>query len=273
MQNQIIQNWRSGLHLLEATEENWLLIINNADDPSLHLGTYIPSCDHGNIIITSRNADLQSIVDDSLELQNMASDEGTQLLIKHAFGKNSNTQVTELEDQEKVAEIAKQLYYFPLALVQAGAYINRQKCLNDYLDRLHNERKELLEKKITQSRDSYHLSVYATWNLSWNKLSDRGKKLLEIFSHLHFERIPRALFERAANNFYNNHDPSWQVEATKEGKNIMDLLLLSNSQWSNIIFDDIISEIVSYSLVYIHDDRATLYTLHPLVHQWLIDSL
>ncbi|KAJ3970663.1 hypothetical protein EV361DRAFT_1034273 [Lentinula raphanica] len=37
MQNQIIQNWQSGLHLLEATEENWLLIINNADDPSLHL--------------------------------------------------------------------------------------------------------------------------------------------------------------------------------------------------------------------------------------------
>ncbi|KAJ3822450.1 P-loop containing nucleoside triphosphate hydrolase protein, partial [Lentinula raphanica] len=271
MESKVVQNWQIGLHLLEATEENWLLIINNADDPGLSLDTYIPSCDHGNIIITSRNPELQSLADDSLELQDMTSDEGTQLLIKHAFDRRK--QVIELEEKEKAAEIAKELYYFPLALVQAGAYINRQKCLNDYLDRLHNQRKELLEKNITQSRDKYHLSVYATWNLSWNKLSDRSKKLLEIFSHLHFERIPRALFERAANNFHNNHYPSsWQVGVTKEGKDIMDILLLSNSQWSNIIFDDIISEILSYSLVYIHNDAA-LYTLHPLVHQWLIDSL
>ncbi|KAJ3834882.1 P-loop containing nucleoside triphosphate hydrolase protein [Lentinula raphanica] len=114
MESKVVQNWQIGLHLLEATEENWLLIINNADDPGLSLDTYIPSCDHGNIIITSRNPALQSLADDSLELQDMTSDEGTQLLIKHAFDRRK--QVIELEEKEKAAEIAKELYYFPLAL-------------------------------------------------------------------------------------------------------------------------------------------------------------
>jgi hypothetical protein len=38
-------------------KEEWLLFIDNADDTSLNLSEYFPQCSHGNIIITSRNAE------------------------------------------------------------------------------------------------------------------------------------------------------------------------------------------------------------------------
>jgi hypothetical protein len=37
--------------------EEWLLFIDNADDPSINLSDYFPRCSHGNIIITSRNSE------------------------------------------------------------------------------------------------------------------------------------------------------------------------------------------------------------------------
>ena len=43
------------LHWLRSHRENWVMIFDNADDTSVNLGKYIPRCDHGNVIITTRN--------------------------------------------------------------------------------------------------------------------------------------------------------------------------------------------------------------------------
>ncbi len=42
---------------LGKMQEDWLLIFDNADDPNVELSKYIPQCNHGNIIITSRLTD------------------------------------------------------------------------------------------------------------------------------------------------------------------------------------------------------------------------
>ena len=46
---------KSTLHWLSSSKEEWLILFDNADDPSIDLREYTPSCSHGNIIITSRN--------------------------------------------------------------------------------------------------------------------------------------------------------------------------------------------------------------------------
>ncbi|KAJ7210704.1 P-loop containing nucleoside triphosphate hydrolase protein [Mycena pura] len=43
---------------LTSKHEKWLLLFDNADDPSINLNTWLPHCNHGNIIITSRNPEL-----------------------------------------------------------------------------------------------------------------------------------------------------------------------------------------------------------------------
>ncbi|KAE9389418.1 hypothetical protein BT96DRAFT_752438, partial [Gymnopus androsaceus JB14] len=168
----------------------WLIIMDNADDPQLSLGRFLPSCDHGNIIITSRNPDLMQIAVKSEEIKDMEPDDATKLLLKHAI----KNQVT-AADEKLAGIIAKELHYFALALVQAGAYINQHKCLNSYLDLLKSQEAELLSRNISQSLDNYTMSIYSTWNLSWNKLEESSKVLLNICAYLHYERIPYALFQ------------------------------------------------------------------------------
>ncbi|KAF8172301.1 hypothetical protein K438DRAFT_180280 [Mycena galopus ATCC 62051] len=49
---------QDGLLWLTSKVKEWLLFFDNADDPSLDLNDFIPACNHGNIIITSRNPEL-----------------------------------------------------------------------------------------------------------------------------------------------------------------------------------------------------------------------
>ncbi|KAE9398722.1 hypothetical protein BT96DRAFT_1105699 [Gymnopus androsaceus JB14] len=48
-------SWNSGHRWFQTHKEEWLIIMDNADEPKLSLADFIPDCAHGNIIITSRN--------------------------------------------------------------------------------------------------------------------------------------------------------------------------------------------------------------------------
>ncbi|KAJ3985480.1 P-loop containing nucleoside triphosphate hydrolase protein, partial [Lentinula detonsa] len=261
---QAAESWEAGLSWLKTHEQNWLVIIDNADDPNIQLANYLPACDHGNIIITSRNPELKHVADQDHELRDMLPNDGILLLLKHALKDHSNANQ---QQKEEAAKIAIELHYFPLALVQAGAYINQTQCLFEYLERLEHHREQLLRKNLNQARDKYHWSVYQTWILSWEQLRQESKVFLSLCAHLHHEHIPRLLFERGVMNI--NHmvhfGPS---NAVKEGKLILESFSTLEMKWDGIKFDDIIAEIASYSLVNIDNGG---YMFHPLVHQWLKD--
>jgi len=47
--------------LAEKNNKNWLLILDNYDDGGVGLHLLLPTCDAGNVIITSRKSDLQTL--------------------------------------------------------------------------------------------------------------------------------------------------------------------------------------------------------------------
>ncbi|KAE9388259.1 hypothetical protein BT96DRAFT_442325 [Gymnopus androsaceus JB14] len=51
-----VPSWEYGRKWLATHKDEWLVIFDNADDPRMNLGQMLPSCEHGNIIITSRNS-------------------------------------------------------------------------------------------------------------------------------------------------------------------------------------------------------------------------
>ena len=60
---------------------NWLLVFDNLDDPELvDIGEYIPACNHGTVIITSRRRDLQR-GRRGFEVQQMQPMEAIELLL------------------------------------------------------------------------------------------------------------------------------------------------------------------------------------------------
>jgi hypothetical protein len=50
---------RDALQGLTGRQQEWLLFFDNADDPQINLNKFFPRCNHGNIIITSRNPTLR----------------------------------------------------------------------------------------------------------------------------------------------------------------------------------------------------------------------
>jgi len=102
-----------------CSKKNWLLIIDNADDPSLDVAQFFPACDQGSIIITSRNQDSRQYASqpsNTYRIDQMSAKDGVSLLLKTAM-KECNDEVS----RKLGGEVVEKLGYLALAIVQAGA--------------------------------------------------------------------------------------------------------------------------------------------------------
>ncbi|KAH8834421.1 hypothetical protein DL96DRAFT_1551201 [Flagelloscypha sp. PMI_526] len=232
------------LHLLRTTKEEWLLFLDNADDPSLDLRPYI-MWPHGNVLITTRNRELE--LDDAVELQ-----------LRGVAAEKT------VETYQLASEIVQTLGCLALAVNQACGFLAQDICtLSEYLPIYLRNRKRLLEDKSIQTTDDYEHTVYTTWTISFNKLSSPAVRLLELLCFMHHEGIPSRIFEDA-----------WAVYKTAYKDAIPSCLatFLSSfhavdSTWDILRFRTLIKEIRSFSLMEFNTSSRTV-SLHPLVQQW-----
>jgi hypothetical protein len=75
---------QDGLLWLTSKVEEWLLFFDNANDPSINLNDFIPQCDHGNIIITSRNPGLNVYAGSHSLVSDMEEEDAVALILKSA---------------------------------------------------------------------------------------------------------------------------------------------------------------------------------------------
>ena len=70
---------------LASQTDHWLLILDNADDPSLEISEWFPVGARGNVIITTRNPGLGIVATaQSASVDQMDSEEATTLLLRAA---------------------------------------------------------------------------------------------------------------------------------------------------------------------------------------------
>jgi hypothetical protein len=60
-------------------------VFDNADDPQIKLGEFLPKANYGNVIITSRNLHLAALGLIIVEVKDLSPDDGIELLLKHAI--------------------------------------------------------------------------------------------------------------------------------------------------------------------------------------------
>jgi hypothetical protein len=75
---------QDGLLWLTGRVEEWLLVFDNTDVPSRDLNDLIPQCNHGNIIITSRNPELLGYAGAHSLVSDMEQEDAVALLLKSA---------------------------------------------------------------------------------------------------------------------------------------------------------------------------------------------
>jgi hypothetical protein len=92
---------QDALQWLRNKPEEWLLFFDNADDPKLNLNKFLPRCNHGNILITSRNPELRGYAGAHSLVSDMEESDAVELLLRSA------TQNTTPGNRQTAVEIVK----------------------------------------------------------------------------------------------------------------------------------------------------------------------
>ncbi|KAJ7248842.1 P-loop containing nucleoside triphosphate hydrolase protein [Mycena haematopus] len=237
-----------------SQQQQWLLLFDKADDPNLPLNDFLPKCNHGNIIITSRNPELRTYGDHTA-ISDMDETEAIDLLLKCAVQDNT-------PHNRKIS--GQILSCLPLALIQAGAFIAKSRDLDGYLVCFHKNRKRLLSERSAQTHDDYGSTVYTTWQISFDRLSLPAAMLLQLFSFLHSDGISEEIFSRASKQLACSAGP-FQAGL----QNPLDFLkqfLDPTGSWDETRFLNLTNELQSYSLITFNALKT--FSIHPLVHEW-----
>ncbi|KIL64558.1 hypothetical protein M378DRAFT_11360 [Amanita muscaria Koide BX008] len=266
-----------------SSRGSWLIVFDNADGGHKVVEKFLPQGEKGDILITSRNKGLSRITSpkNSLEVTEMGEKEAISLLLKSsAFD----------EESEKVKETAKELVsvlgFIPLAIDQAGGYI--QSCgygLDSYLRLFVKHRAQLMSNRELSGASGYDYSTYGTWDISIEEIKRRACEgpaaqasaaqnalmLHGIFALLHHENISKEMFRCAAENYLlrkteiANGLPQCIVFLDPKS-----LFLDEQDEWDELQFDAGIQTLQSFSLIKCNE---MLYSIHPLVHAWSRDRI
>ena len=163
------------------SHERWLLIFDNASAPD-EIRRYLPKSATGHVIITSRNPAWRSLAN-PLPVEVWEKSESVSFLQRR----------TGQEDRDGAAELADELGHLPLALEQAGAYVE-ETCgtFSGYLEAFRSRRKELWVKETPPH--GYHATVATTWSLAMDQAAEQAPaaaELLSLCSFLSPDDIPR----------------------------------------------------------------------------------
>jgi tetratricopeptide (TPR) repeat protein/transcriptional regulator with XRE-family HTH domain len=182
------------LRWLQDCPESWLLIFDNADDLTL-VQPYLPQQGRGSILLTTRAAAVSWLAT-SIEVEQMGLIEGTQFLLHRTRRLAASD-----EESNEATNMVIALDGFPLALDQAGAYIEETGCsFSDYLQLYEKHRACLLARRGKQATN-YPASVASTWDLSFQKVEQThpaAAELLRLCAHLSPDHIPEELLTEAA---------------------------------------------------------------------------
>ena len=234
--------------------QGWLLILDNADDLNL-LSDFLSPLFSGHILLTTRTSALGELAE-TIALPKLPEDESISLLLHRCgIGKklSSDTPIP-LCEKEAAREIVRELDGLPLALDQAGAYIEETSCsLQGYLKSFQEERKDLLATR-GGVRNLHPDPVATTWRMAFDRIEEANPAaadLLRLCAFLAPDEIPEQFIMLG------------EIELTGPLKK----LARSTNKLNKAI-----RELQKYSLV-TRDALAQTLTVHRLVQAVLRDQM
>jgi hypothetical protein len=281
---QLVHDW------LCDCKQRWLLVLDNVDDARFLLDRpvvnpnaaakplreYLPHCERGSILITTRNKEAALKL---VEQRNVVSvepmDEAQALAL---FGKKLEAQ----GDNSKVAELAAVLEYMPLAIVQAAAYISQRAPLCSvakYLEEFNkSERKRLRllaydDGQLQRDWDAKN-AITVTWQISFEyiqQMEPGAADLLSLMSFFDRQGIPVALLQPRAER------GEAQMSQTKADNSIDDEPEDDTSQSSagDEEFGNAVAVLRNFCFISV-DTAGTSFEMHALVQlamrNWFEDN-
>lgn len=173
--------------------KGWLLILDNVEDTEL-IRHFLPPARYGSLVFTTRSRAFGGLAQ-PLEMERMTLEESTQLLLRRARGLVPGTDYAAPLEEPLARSIAELMDGLPLALDQAGAYIEETQCsLADYLQIYQAYPLSLLDER--GGRSHHPASVVKTFALAFEKIQARNTgaaELLRLCAFLAPDSIPEEL--------------------------------------------------------------------------------
>ncbi len=180
--------------------DQWLLIFDNVEDIGL-VKSFLPAARRSFLLFTSRRQAF-GISSRVLDLGPMTPEEGKQLLLRRArlLDVPASPGSFTVNDEATAREIVVGMDGLPLALDQAGSYIEATHCsLSDYLQLYRCSRLYLLDER--DGHTDHPMSVTRTFALAFEQLersNAQAAELLTVCAFLSSEAIPEAFFHEGA---------------------------------------------------------------------------
>jgi tetratricopeptide (TPR) repeat protein len=169
------------------TYSGWLLIFDNVEDLAL-LREFLPSDATGHVLLTTQLRALGGLAE-RVEVPEMQPDEAVQLLLRRSKAKDS------VATRSAARQIGEELGYLPLALDQAGAFIEETPSnLSEYLSFLRGQKDKILAERGSLGD---HPSVTVTFSLAFSKVaaySPKAADLIRLCAFLAPDAIPEEIF-------------------------------------------------------------------------------
>jgi len=248
-----VQRWLSA-------HGQWLLVWDNVEDLAL-LDRFLPSTRSGVMLLTTRSQALGTLAR-GMDLRPLEQEEGMLFLLRRAkvlSPEAESQQMRRLAEQmpqqyAAAAELVVIMGGLPLALDQAGAYLEATQCgLQAYLEHFHAQRAALLTLRGDGARD-HPASVSATFRLSMTATAQRHpavRDMLRVCSLVQPDAIPEELFRQGAEH----------LGATLQA------VCRDPLEW-----DQLVARACSYSLLFRQPEEQTL-SIHRLVQAVLLDAM
>jgi hypothetical protein len=255
---------------LEEIPNEWLLILDNADDlddflgrvPSsrgsdeeMSIARFLPR--HGRMLITTRDRRFQGTVaaaNDGMKVDIMTEEESKQLLIGSVPGyliqEGSDT-------MNQAIQLIEELGCLPLAIAQAAANIlEQQLTLAEYVGFYQDKKQRMGLMQVpaydfqTTDPPTASQSVNITWNISFDILKEKhalSAIFLTYIGFFHWRNIPRTLLQRLPE--FRDLSEQVFIQLTKKPLN---LSLVDEQE---------------------PEPGLTEYKVHPLVHENILSRL
>ena len=279
----------SAVSWLQDTSHSWLLILDNADEPSINLSPYLPAGVNGSILITSRLPDCaRKYSNAGKDCYERLSEETAMKLFLKSCNPEWGLGSKHKDDARTIVEL---LGCHALAIIQAGTTVFHGICkLEEYKPMFFEQRRRLLGSM--QDREGFEYGgVYTTFEITARYLEGRGDQvakdalqLLNFHAFMHFSDFPEEAFVESWKN--SNDENVVTTHLGPSGEKSIEMLdpwhrsnlptfmrqNLDGNELDIISLRNARNQLESLSLINV--DRSNFMTrLHPVTHAWSRDRL